>query len=131
MAALLLKGAVPMFAAWAAALQGVPLVEVCPIYGVASPKPRADVVDPVHAGHADMAAGHHSPDEDTSHHRVHTGDHCALVALTALASFAGGHGMWPATVQATEPVSSPATALVRDEAASWAARLKHGPPPAA
>ena len=140
MAAVLLKAGVPMFAAWAAALQGVPVADVCPIYGVAwpAPRPHADhqahahhADQQAHAGHAGMAAAQESPGEDATHHRAHTGDHCALVALAALATFAGGHSAWPAAVQATTLSALLSPAHVRDEVATWAARLKHGPPVAA
>ena len=81
--ALLLKAAVPMLAATAAHLRNVSVADVCPVYGVALPKPGSrdhQAGDLDHAGHA----GH----TDHSSHEVgaHAGDHCALTALGACAA---------------------------------------------
>lgn len=121
--ALLLKAAVPMLAAGAAQMRGVPVAEVCTVYGVALPSqdPHAH-----HAHHNDERAGH----EDHSSHSAasHGGDHCALTALAALA-----------VPDVRPPEVTPALATVsvriaertiarRDASAAWAARLSHGPP---
>jgi len=126
--ALLLKAAVPMFAAGAAQMRGVPVAEVCTVYGVALPGPSGSGRSE-HAGHAHHHA-EHSGHEDHSKHSAaaHSGDHCALTALAALAV--------PDTAM---PAVTPAHAVVfqlpsatctgfRDGCAAWAARLEHGPP---
>jgi hypothetical protein len=125
--ALLLKAAVPAFAAMAAQRQGVPVAEVCPVYGVS--------LVPAHAAQAEHAHHHHHGHEHggkTEDHKAHElaahGDHCAL---TALATLAGPDpvdwGVAPpghSTIAALPPRSEPAP----DACALWVARMKHGPP---
>jgi len=126
--ALLLKGAVPMFAATAAHLQGVPVADVCTVYGVSLASAKAQ-----QGSHDEHAHHHHAPDhgktEDHSGHKLAAhGDHCAL---TALASLAGPDDVdWAiapvrhvvTTVRVHRTESAP------DACALWVARLKHGPP---
>src|SRR5207245_4398580 len=78
--ALVLKTAMPMFAAGAAQMRGVPVAEVCTVYGVAPPG-----VSP--GEHAHHHHGEHAGDHDHSSHAAaaHSSDHCALTALAALA----------------------------------------------
>lgn len=116
MCALLLKAAVPMLATASAQVQGKTLVEVCTVYGVATV--ALDDATPAPAG--DPAPGHAA---------THAGDHCALSGVLALA--APGSGSLPASeapasvaVRASPPPAPP----THDACATWAARLKHGPP---
>lgn len=129
--ALLLKGAVPMFAATAAQLQGVPVAEVCPVYGVALA--AAQVSHGSHDEHAHHQHAHHHEHGGGQDHQGHQmaahGDHCAL---TGLASLAGpdddvAWAIAPAT-QAVAAVQVHATHPVPDACGLWVARLKHGPP---
>ena len=143
--ALLLKGAVPMLAATAAQLQGVPVAEVCPVYGVslasAHGAPHAEAAngghtdgEHAHHQHAHHSHHHHDPAAGTGHedHKGHElashGDHCAL---TALASLAGPDEVDWAIAPAVHVVASievHRTEPVPDACALWVARLKHGPP---
>lgn len=118
--ALLLKSAVPMFAARAASLQGVPVAQICTVYGVALPE--AGTLDH-HAGHEHGAhsahAGHaaHGDHHDHSSHErgAHAGEHCALTALVAFASYD------------PEPLSLPAPQAVHGiepaQASTWTPRV--------
>jgi hypothetical protein len=122
---LLLRAAVPLFAAGAAQLRGIPIAEVCPVYGVAMPAaPRAMHAD--HAHHHGDHAGHE--DHGTHSTAVHTGDHCAL---TALAVFAAPEHRAQA-IDAAHAIRAEGQGehgcAVRDRCAVWAARLEHGPP---
>ena len=123
--ALLLKAAVPLLAAGAAQMRGVPVAEVCTVYGVALPAAS-------HKPHAHHAQHHaeHSGHEDRGSHsdESHSGDHCALTALAALAlpDIATTTVAQAATAVADRP-PAPWTAL-HDACALWVARLKHGPP---
>jgi len=122
--ALLLKAAVPTLAAGAAQMRGVPVAEVCTVYGVALPGSSPDE-------HAHHAHHHEHPgDEDHSSHSAaaHVGDHCSLSALAALAlqdapefALAPAHG-------AHTDVLPERSIVFRDASAAWAARLQHGPP---
>jgi hypothetical protein len=134
-AALLLKAAVPMLAAAAAEARGVPVAEVCSVYGVALPGAshggHGGHDEDAHAGHAHHHAepsGH----EDHSRHSTaaHSGDHCALTALAALAV---PETVMPAVMAArhvTADLPAAPCAGLRDACAAWVARLKHGPPAA-
>jgi hypothetical protein len=111
-AALLLKSAMPFLASASAHMQGKALVEVCTVYGVTLVAQTSD---------------DHEPPID--HAGTHRGEHCALTALAALAT-----AETPA--MAPQPPASGGVALLvphpssptHDAAASWVARLKHGPP---
>jgi hypothetical protein len=109
--ALLLKSAVPLFAAGAAQLRGVGVAEICPLYGVALSTSRQ---------HADHAHHHHgaseSTDDGTQLPATHAGDHCALISL-GVASLSDPIFAW-----LNPPPESAAPS------ARWAARLEHGPP---
>jgi hypothetical protein len=114
-----------MFAAGAAHLRGVPVAEVCTVYGVALP--GASHVE--HSGHAHHHADGSSQHEHDSHSAAaHTGDHCALTALATLA--VPGH----AALVSAPPLAALSRLLPKtctdcvDACATWAARLKHGPP---
>ena len=127
--ALLLKAAVPMFAAGAAHVRGVPVAEVCPVYGVALPSANAGE----HAAHHHHAGHAGAPTDPSDHNQhdaaAHAGDHCAL---TALATFAP-HEASP-LLFATPRASLPHPRLqssfdaIADAHAEWAARLQHAPP---
>jgi hypothetical protein len=124
--ALVLKAAVPMLAAGAAQMRGVPVAEVCTVYGVALPSASQ-------AGHAHHPHHHHGAQADHEDHSkhsatAHSGDHCALTVLAALAvpdivppTVAPGHAV--AAVRVADR-----SVVFRDASAAWAARLQHGPP---
>ncbi len=111
-AALLLKSAMPFLANASAQMQGKLLVEVCTVYGVS--------LVAVDGGHQPQA-----PDHDASK----AGDHCALTALTALAT-PGPAQASPllSPSQATDPPRAHPSPQAPDACATWVARLKHGPP---
>ena len=123
--ALLLKAAVPMFAAGAAQMRGVSVAEVCTVYGVALPGASHHE----HAGHAHQHAEHSGHDGHGSHSAAaHKGGACALTALAALA-------VPDTTALAAVPahssvsgVPSESRTAFRDACATWVARLKQGPP---
>lgn len=116
-AALLLKSAMPFLASASAQAQGKTLVEVCTVYGVST----VEVAD------AQSDAASHRPAGDLA--APHGGDHCALTALTLLATGeqAASAGLPGTALAATLPRSS-ALPWVPDASATWVARLKHGPP---
>ena len=111
-AALLLKSLMPWLASASAQMQGKTLVEVCTVYGVSL----------LPAGGAD-----HEPAPD--HPPEHGSEHCALSALTGLASAEP-----PALAVVPVPRRDAAAARARpasmapDASANWFARLQHGPP---
>jgi len=109
-AVLLLKSAMPWLASASAQIQGKTLVEVCTVYGVSLLPQGGD-------GHA--------PD----HPSDHGSEHCALSALTLLAS-AGPPVLAPAPMLARDasPRRAHASSQAPDACAAWVARLKHGPP---
>lgn len=109
--ALLLKSAMPMLAQASAQLQGKALVEVCTVYGVSLVAVGDD-----HAPVPDHASGH-------------AGDHCALTALTALATpGATAVPALPSSGGQHPPRSLHPSSQAPDACAIWVARLKHGPP---
>ena len=114
-AALLLNGAMPLLASASAHAQGKSLVEVCTVYGVS-------LVSRSVPGH-DPASDHAAP---------HASEHCALTALTALATLASPEP--PAITTALVLLHKTPTVLERpaptapDACATWVARLRHGPP---
>jgi hypothetical protein len=111
-AALLLKSAMPFLASASARLQGKALVEVCTVYGVA--------LVPI------SSESHERPPE---HAPGHADEHCALTALTALAT--GEPPMLAPVPLAAGDVASlrvHVTSSAPDACATWVARLKHGPP---
>jgi hypothetical protein len=122
---LLLRAAVPLFAVGAAHLRGVPVAEVCTVYGVAMPAASDSML-------ADQAHHHdeHSGQQDYGSHSaaVHTGDHCALTALAALAAPESPTHAISAAHVATPALHSERGTVFRDRCAIWVARLKHGPP---
>lgn len=112
--ALLLKAAVPLLASVSAQAQGLALVEVCTVYGVATVS-------------VDGSNSQPAPDHGTAHQ----GDHCALSALMALAAPEPVSLAVPAGgISAVIPIA-PASSQAPDACATWVARLKHGPPTAA
>ena len=122
--ALLLKSAVPAFAAMAAQMQGVAVAEVCPVYGVSLVPAHAE-----HAHHHHLGHEHGGKSDDHKAHELAAhGDHCALTALATLA------GPDPIAWVVAPPGLSRATALPHrsepapDACALWVARMKHGPP---
>lgn len=111
-AALLLKTAMPFLAGASAQLQGKALVEVCTVYGVALVHQTGD---------------DHEPPAD--HAGARGGDHCALTALTVLAT-AEPPVLAPVRLASgsVAPLGVHPSLSAHDAAASWIARLKHGPP---
>ena len=93
-------------------MQGKALAEVCTVYGVVLVSQPDDRDEPP-ADHSD----------------AHGDDHCALTALTALATAE------PSLSTPLSPAAGSALGLAaqrpplaHDAEASWVARLKHGPP---
>jgi len=121
---LLLKAAVPLLAAGAAHLQGVPVGSICSIYGVTLPSAQADP----HAGHH----GHHahngdaSPSGDAPAHSDR--DHCALTGLAAMAVPDIAAPPAAPTAAAAPLLQSLAWICAGDACAAWAARMHHPPP---
>ena len=114
-AALLLKSAMPWLASTSAEWQGKTLVEVCTVYGV-SMVPAGD--------------DGHGPAPDSAVH--HGGEHCALNALTALASADPPSPVAaPVRLRALPAARAPTGSPGPDACATWVARLKHGPPASA
>jgi hypothetical protein len=101
MCALLLKAAVPLLASAAAAALDKSVAEVCTVYGVALPDPRAQH----HARHHHVHDGHAAPGghDDGSHVLAHQGDHCALSALAALATSTAPHASLPPPAGSVAP----------------------------
>jgi hypothetical protein len=112
-AALLLKSAMPWLASASAEMQGKTLVEVCTVYGVSL-----------------VPLGEHGHHPDSGHPADHhDNDHCALTALTALASDEPRlPTLAPAMLRETGPPAPSRSTLPPDACARWVARLKHGPP---
>jgi hypothetical protein len=110
-AALLLKAAMPWLASTAALAQGKALVEVCTVYGVALVAPTGQ--EPVH-----------------DHGAPHGGEHCALTALTVLATpeLPATNAVIGAPVHAALLPTGKPSSRVHDSCAAWVARLRHGPP---
>ena len=111
-AALLLKAAMPFLASASAQMQGKAVAAVCTVYGVSLVPLAGDGHDP---------APEHAPD--------HGGEHCALTALTVLAtSDLPELASARSSIRHAEPLRVQRPAPARDACAAWVARLKHGPP---
>ena len=111
-AALLLKAAMPFLASASAQMQGKAVVAVCTVYGVSLVPLTGDSHEP-------------APEES----RDHGGEHCALTALTALAT-SDSPDLASASLSRPDvaPLRVHPIAPARDACATWVARLKHGPP---
>jgi len=124
--ALVLKAAVPLLAATAAEMRGVGVAEVCSIYGVG-----LESHDQGHEHHAHHGAHHgrHDHGHDDSHgSSAHTGDHCNLTALAALAVPAPPSLGVP-RADGIEPQRIGVRRVAfRDASAAWAASRTRGPP---
>ena len=120
--ALLLQAGAPLLAAGAAQWRGLAVGEVCDVYGVTLPDdPHAS-----HAGHAHHHGGHAHPGSHPND--AHSGDHCALTALGALATFYARTDL-PAQGEPIAFETQPrACQGFLDACARWAARRKHEPP---
>lgn len=125
--ALLLKAAIPLLAVGAAQMRGVPVAEICPLYGVAL-SAAAPAIHDAHAHHHHHGAPseHGGGSEPAADHG--DGGHCALTALVAFAA----PGDAPLFARSTASRAADGAAVVcsvrRDACARWAARLEHGPP---
>lgn len=131
--ALLLETAVPMFASAAARAQGKSVADICAVYGVATVALQAaDGDHDEHEGHADHAdhADHSGHDSDPGSHpgASHGSDHCALMALAALAPHDMGPGVLPTGTRRADSPRFASFDPIPDASAAWAARLWHGPP---
>ncbi len=83
--ALVLKGAIPLFASWSAHLQGKGVAEVCDVYGVTVPGADGHAMHAMHGAHAmhGMPTSSQGSGDAPNPHDPgrHAGDHCALGAL--------------------------------------------------
>ena len=121
--ALILRAGVPLLAAGAAQMRGVAVADVCEVYGVALP---AAAPMHEHGNHAHHHAGHSGHDPHPGD--AHSGDHCALTALGALAA------SYLAVTDHSQPqtnvcdLAASTRSAIHDASATWTARRKHGPP---
>lgn len=118
---LILKAAVPFFAVQAASLQGVPVAEVCPMYGV----------HVAQAGHGDHALhDHHAAHSGTPHDgtAAHADDHCALAAIASMAVPDALQIPIAAAGAVEIGAAVPIGQSYPDACADWASRLRHAPP---
>jgi hypothetical protein len=125
--ALILRAGVPLLAAGAAQMRGVAVADVCEVYGVALP-----AAAPMHeqGNHAHHHAGHAGHSDHGSHPGdAHSGDHCALTALGALAAtYVAVTDHLQAQANVCD-LAAPTRGAIHDASATWTARRKHGPPP--
>jgi hypothetical protein len=123
---LLVKAAVPLLAAGAAHLQGVPVGSICGIYGVTLPSAEAGPHANPHAHH-----GHHGHEPASDGAPSHAGadrEHCALSGLAAMAVPAlAAPPLALARAVAPEPRRTERI-CAGDACAAWAARMQHPPP---
>ena len=124
-AMLVLKAAVPLLAAVAADRRGVPLAQVCTVYGVRTA--AAAGVAAVHAGHPDPSHPADSQGETLPSHGG--GEHCALAALAggplpAAVPSVLAHAP-PQVALATQRVAAP---LPADAVLRWLSARLHAPP---
>ncbi|MCW7537991.1 hypothetical protein OOT46_09035 [Aquabacterium sp. A7-Y] len=126
--ALLLKAAVPLLASAAASLQGKSLADICSVYGVRTvARQTAEFSHDASAPHPPHEDGNDS--DDGSHPAgAHSGDHCALSALAALAPHDAGPIDLPAATGEAEPAETRASDSIPNATAAWAARWWHAPP---
>lgn len=113
---LLLKAAVPLLATASAELQGKALAEVCTVYGVITVS----------------LDGQDQPPAPKPSSATHHGQHCTLAALMALSA----PELQALAVPPSQRAAASAQAAHRspqapDASATWAARLRHGPPSSA
>ena len=126
---LILNAGAPFLALGAAQARGVPLADVCSVYGVRLPKalPVPRVGD---ATRVVPFLGHNGGDSHPD--KAHSVDQCALTALAAfdMPDAAPPSVLLVDSVPAVIPVpfSLDVDVDVDDAATRWAARLHHGPP---
>ncbi len=102
----------PLLASASAHMQGKALVEICTVYGVSLVPLGGERGEP-------------TPD----HGLAHGFDHCALTALTALATPESTTlDMAAAPRHEVAALAAYAGSRAPDACAAWVARLKHGPP---
>ena len=124
---LVLKAAVPLLAAGAAHLQGVPVGSICGIYGVTLPGVKADP-HAHHHGHPGEHGDAAPSDDAPAHASVSDRNHCALTSLAAMA--VPDLPALPSATTATAATAPPriAHAQADDACAAWVARMQHPPP---
>jgi len=129
--ALLLKGAVPLFATAAAGLQGVSVADVCSVYGVrtvaSNGQPAGHDAHAHHRHHGD-AGGDRDPSRGPHSDAAHGGEHCALTALAALGPPDVAPVALPTAAAHPEVARVATAASIPNAPAEWAARLCHAPP---
>jgi hypothetical protein len=118
----LLKAAVPYVAVVAAQLQGVPVAEVCPVYGVQT------VPSDLHAGHHHL---HHGPGGGHEQHEHAQHEHCTL--CPALASLIADPPASAELAPAAQALAWRLTAqgadtLPVDRGRAWLLARSHAPP---
>ena len=124
--ALLLKAAVPLLAATAAQMQGLPVAQLCSLYGVATT--RTSSSGPIGHIHHHLAAGA-GHDSDPHSAADHGHDHCALTAVSAMAvDHAAPVFLAPRDDATASSAELGGDCAFCDECARWVARLAHGPP---
>jgi hypothetical protein len=118
-AALVLRAAMPRLASASASWQGVPLAEVCSVYGVAT---RA-----VDAAHARVSSEDRRDGSRTG--SAHDPDRCALagVAFLGVPPSVLDAGGFARAADGGRAMTAVAPTLV-DAQAGWRARLLHAPP---
>jgi hypothetical protein len=124
---LMLKAAVPLLAAGAAHLQGVPVGSICGIYGVTLPGVKADP----HAHHHSHQGEHGeaAPSSDAPAHSSGSDrNHCALTGLAAMA--VPDLAALPVRTPTPAATAPPRIACMQagDACAAWTARMQHPPP---
>ena len=124
--ALLLKAAVPLLAATAAQIQGLPVAQLCSLYGVATTQASSSR----HIGHMHHhVAADAGPDSDPRPAVDHGHDHCALTAVSAMAvDHAAPVPLAPRDEATASSAELGGDCAFCDECARWVARLAHGPP---
>jgi hypothetical protein len=121
---LILRAAVPLLASGAAQLRGIAVAEVCTVYGVAVGTASHDA----HAGQAHHDEHSPSSDQPSQPAATHTGDHCALTGLAAMAAPDAPTSAISEAGVAPPQFHRDCSAGIHDRCAMWISRLEHGPP---
>ena len=129
--ALLLRAGMPWLAEGAAQQRAVGVAEVCSVYGVGLRFAAArtpDELAPLAAPAVAVLAAPQQADQGSSPHPAHSGDHCALTALAALAPVVAALALAPPARTVGTELALARCAPHPDACALWAARRKQGPP---